>query len=65
MSYTISSIVKEFECLITIAESILVEPETKDLTIDQFLQLVLDIRNAERQNSSMSLNGRTDKDVLQ
>ncbi len=51
---------KEFQELMEIAQSNLLDRQTHDMTIDQFLQLCLDMRNAER-GGQMDL---TDKNLV-
>lgn len=48
MFLTGEELMKEFNELIEIAQFALVEKQDKGLTVEQFLQLCLDIRTAER-----------------
>lgn len=63
----LNSIMTEFQEIISVAQEILLEKETQDLTIEQFIQLCVDIRAAER--SDVDLNGKNivlfERNVLQ
>lgn len=63
-----NTIAQEFELLIEVAEGILATGQGNDLPIDQFLQLCLDIRNAER-GEPLNLIGKNlvvfERDIIQ
>lgn len=65
----LNEVFDEFQELITIAQDMIVqsEPEINSLPIDQFLQLVLDIRNSERGEPNLADKNVVilEKDILQ
>ena len=60
-------IMSEFQEIITVAQEMLLEKETQDLTIDEFIQLCVDVRAAERNDVDLTNKNIVllEKDILQ